>query len=263
LTVDGIPIATPKTVHGVQGVIRTLSAPTPQTVGAGFQETAEQVTWEAENAAQSVPRNGQQWTAGGAVTGFSGTGYMEALPDIDINNNTGYDTLSPELQYAVRFADPGTYYVWVRAQAPNDAGDSVHVGIDGTIVDTADRISGFPAGGVFAWSNATMDNAPATLTVPAAGAHTINLWMREDGIRVDKILLTTDASYTPTGAGPAESASVGGTTYSFVSWSDGGAATHAVTTPAGNITYTATFQTGAAGNPPPAAPRGLRRRQSP
>jgi glucose/arabinose dehydrogenase len=33
----------------------------------------------------------------------------------------------------------------------------------------------------------------------------------------------------------------GGTTYQFQSWSDGGAATHDITTPAGNTTYTATY----------------------
>ena len=36
-------------------------------------------------------------------------------------------------------------------------------------------------------------------------------------------------------------ATIGGTTYAFVSWSDGGAATHSITTPAANTTYTATY----------------------
>ncbi|HEV2854604.1 MAG TPA: PA14 domain-containing protein [Thermoanaerobaculia bacterium] len=35
---------------------------------------------------------------------------------------------------------------------------------------------------------------------------------------------------------------VNGVTYQFVSWSDGGAATHSIDTPASNTTYTATFQ---------------------
>jgi glucose/arabinose dehydrogenase len=35
---------------------------------------------------------------------------------------------------------------------------------------------------------------------------------------------------------------VGGTTYEFVSWSDGGAATHQIATPASDTTYTATFR---------------------
>ena len=41
----------------------------------------------------------------------------------------------------------------------------------------------------------------------------------------------------------------GGTTYGFQSWSDGGAATHTVTTPASNTTYTATYVSSSA--PPP------------
>ena len=42
----------------------------------------------------------------------------------------------------------------------------------------------------------------------------------------------------------------GATTYTFASWSDGGAATHAISTPATNTTYTATF-TGTTPNTPP------------
>ena len=42
----------------------------------------------------------------------------------------------------------------------------------------------------------------------------------------------------------------GGTTYEFVSWSDGGAATHDISTPSSNTTYTATYRvaTGGTGN---------------
>ena len=44
--------------------------------------------------------------------------------------------------------------------------------------------------------------------------------------------------------------SSGGTTYEFVSWSDGGAATHNISTPSANTTYTATYRvaTGGTGN---------------
>ena len=53
--------------------------------------------------------------------------------------------------------------------------------------------------------------------------------------------------------GAASPQTVGGKTYDFVSWSDGGARTHVISTPAADTTYTATFreQAGAA-EPPPA-----------
>jgi glucose/arabinose dehydrogenase len=40
---------------------------------------------------------------------------------------------------------------------------------------------------------------------------------------------------------------VGGVSYEFVSWSDGGAATHSINTPASNTTYTATFRVASGG----------------
>ena len=49
--------------------------------------------------------------------------------------------------------------------------------------------------------------------------------------------------FTPSGTGPAESAKSGGTTYTFASWSDGGARVHTITTPAVDTSYTATFTT--------------------
>jgi PKD repeat protein len=47
--------------------------------------------------------------------------------------------------------------------------------------------------------------------------------------------------------------SLGGTTYTFSSWSDGGAATHNFTAPASAATYTATYTSSGGGNNPPAA----------
>ena len=34
--------------------------------------------------------------------------------------------------------------------------------------------------------------------------HTLSLFMREDGVKADKLLLTTDGGYVPSGTGPAE-----------------------------------------------------------
>jgi len=57
----------------------------------------------------------------------------------------------------------------------------------------------------FIWTKARMNGAAdARVTVSSAGVNEINLWMREDGSRVDRILLTQSSS-TPIGAGPAES----------------------------------------------------------
>ena len=65
-------------------------------------------------------------------------------------------------------------------------------------------------GASYGWSKNTLDGAVATIHVTSTGVHTINLFMREDGFVVDKVLLTTNANFTPAGAGPAQSPRGGG-----------------------------------------------------
>ncbi|MDJ0863901.1 MAG: hypothetical protein QNK18_08435 [Gammaproteobacteria bacterium] len=43
------------------------------------------------------------------------------------------------------------------------------------------------------------------VNVSSTGPHIVNIWMREDGSTIDKIVPTTSSGYTPSGAGPAES----------------------------------------------------------
>jgi hypothetical protein len=55
-----------------------------------------------------------------------------------------------------------------------------------------------------------MDGVVATIIeVASPGLRTVNVWMREDGMAFDKLVLTTSAGYIPVGAGPAESPRVG------------------------------------------------------
>lgn len=181
----------------------------PPAASQAFQESNGQVVIEAEHFTSNISRNGKDWVSGAAQAGFSGSAYLEALPNTGVNQNTGYISASPELIYTVQFATAGTYFVWVRGYGDDDSDDSVHAGIDGTAPATADRITGFPVG--WTWSRSTMDGVPATLTVSSPGLHTIHLWMREDGLIVDKLLLRTDSSSAaPSGNGPAESPQGGG-----------------------------------------------------
>jgi lysophospholipase L1-like esterase len=129
---------------------------------------------------------------------------VEALPNMGTGITAGYTTTSPELVYNVNFTSTGTYYVWIRGAAPSTADDSLHAGIDGTAPTTADEIAGFLPG--WAWNRTTRDGTPAKLIVPSPGLHTVHLWMREDGMRVDKVLLRKSSSASaPDGAGPSES----------------------------------------------------------
>ena len=174
-------------------------------VGTGpFIEEGGQVVMEAENYDDIVSRGSKNWELRTIQGGFSGTGYMQSLPNTQVSNNTGYATNSPELKYLVNFTNPGTYFVWLRGCGTSGSNDSAHVGVNGQENTTANRMKLVKNCSSFVWTRARMSNAPdATVTV-GSGVNEINLWMREDGSRIDRILLTT-SSNTPAGAGPAES----------------------------------------------------------
>jgi len=173
------------------------------TCGVGpFQESAGMVVMEAENYHSTLARSSHSWTLTNNSSASNGK-VMVASPNTGMTVNAGYVTTSPELAYQVNFTTTGTYHVWVRGSAPSGNDDSLHAGIDGTGPSTADRIASFPTS--LAWRKSTMDGPVATLVVSTPGVHTFQLWMREDGMRADKIVLTTNSSYTPTGSGPTES----------------------------------------------------------
>ena len=161
------------------------------------------VSIEAERFHARANQGGRTWNRI-AATGQSGVGAMDSLPNAGAAVNTGYVTASPRLDYWVNFNRTGTHYVWIRMQGATGTDDSLHAGLDGAASATADRISASTSG--FAWVRATMDGPVATVSVPSAGLHRVNIWMREDGTRVDKILLTSSSTFSPAGGGPAESA---------------------------------------------------------
>jgi YD repeat-containing protein len=108
------------------------------------------------------------------------------------------------VSFPIDIQTTGTYTVWVRARAADGGGDSLHVGLDGQAVETADNLTGFVPD-EWSWSRLTLDSSNAILDLDSSGAYTLGLFMREDGIRVDKLLLITDTNYIPTGLGPEES----------------------------------------------------------
>ena len=58
------------------------------------------------------------------------------------------------------------------------------------------------------WSKIETSNGVAILDITQPGLHTLYLWLREDGLHLDRLLLTADSGYTPTDDGPPESEQV-------------------------------------------------------
>ena len=155
-----------------------------------------------ENLDANVSRGGHDWVPV-YPSGYSGSGAMQAQPNTGAMNDTGYVTTSPRLDYAVNFVHTGMHYVWVRGLGADRGADSVHVGLDGHASATSDRMSNFTP--VLTWSNDTKDQAVARVYVATTGIHTVNVWMREDGFVIDKLVLSDNPGFRPTGEGPVVS----------------------------------------------------------
>ncbi|MFC7226953.1 type IV pilin [Salinirubellus salinus] len=149
----------------------------PRTVGG------EAHTWE-------------EGTDSSRQSGASSGTYLVAEPTA--GNDNGYlDPNGPRLDYLVDFESAGTYYIWVRMQGPNGDDDSVHAGLEGTLA--SDRGLGMTVGGSgWKWTSEA-GGQRVKVDVGSPGVHTVSVWMREDGTPFDKVIVTDDASYAPSG----------------------------------------------------------------
>ncbi|MBU1190487.1 MAG: serine hydrolase [Gammaproteobacteria bacterium] len=161
------------------------------------------VSIEAENYDANVTQGGHAW-APNNTPGYSGTGALWARPNVGTNVNQGYVSNSPRLDFQVNFVATGTHYLWIRALGATKYDDSVHAGLDGNAITSSDRLT-INFGKSWQWSRSTIDGSVATIKVKTPGLHTVNVWMREDGLILDKLVLTTDAAYRPADVGPPES----------------------------------------------------------
>ncbi|MEM7259420.1 MAG: hypothetical protein AAF404_18755, partial [Pseudomonadota bacterium] len=158
---------------------------------------------EVEDFDSKIKAGSIEWSRS-AKPGASANASMVTNPDVGVlkRGKTG----SPQMNYRVQFKEKGTYTVWLRGWGDTigneGKSDSAHVGLNGNLSSAA-AIQHFPP--AWQWSNKTGAGAAATLEVPTAGEHTVNIWMREDGLFLDRLILAKDSTYTPNDDGPTTS----------------------------------------------------------
>jgi hypothetical protein len=153
---------------------------------ASFVEVGGKVVMEAENFTRRTGGMGtdgveKNWVGATGYAGYSGVQYMQAAP----NNNTGCTGEKPCLNYDVTFTNPGEYVVMVRLYGPSASDNSVLIGVDGSVLTTGSL--GVEGGAAWSWRYKA--GVSSAFTVSAPGTKTINIWMREDGVCVDKVIL--------------------------------------------------------------------------
>ena len=170
-------------------------------IGISYGESL--VSLEAENYESTSASPTHNWTT---TSLFNSSNNAAIVTTPDSGALTSGSSGSPSVEYSGMFDQAGTWYVWLRGWGNTNtqgegSSDSIHAGLNGELSATADNIDYFPAG--WNWSNSTRDGVRASISIPSAGEHKFNLWMREDGLAIDKIVLTTDSTYIPSGSGPA------------------------------------------------------------
>ncbi|NQV34282.1 MAG: discoidin domain-containing protein, partial [Phycisphaeraceae bacterium] len=161
------------------------------------------VSVEAENYDANVEVGGHTWEETGPVDGFTGVLGMHA-PNGRGGHSSNYAANSERLEYEINFVKTGPHYVWILAWAASGSDDSCHAGLDGEETPLSDNLSGWNSS--YEWNNGRYQRPErAQIDIDSAGVHTLNIWVREDGLIIDKIVLTTNPDYTPQGDGPPES----------------------------------------------------------
>jgi VCBS repeat-containing protein len=179
------------------GLVSLSGEPFAQKPGVG-----NLVVMEAEHFHEQQARAGNSWQVVSLRHSSAGES-LQALPNNGSNVREDYAARSPHLGYRVVFEVPGRYYAWVRARGATNDDDSLHIGLDGQPVPTGKQIDQILD--YWTWTSVRAGGGRAYVDVTAAGEHVFDVWMREDGVIIDKILLTTDAAFEPEGQGLVES----------------------------------------------------------
>lgn len=143
----------------------------------------------------------------------SGNTYIQCLPDTRITHDdelvhgVNFSNLPAQiaiLSYKIHIKEAGRYYVWVKAYSTGSEDNGVHVGIDKLWPESGRRMQWCDGKNFWTWANhqrveSNHCGEPHTiyLDIPVNGEHILQFSMREDGFRMDKIILTKNINYIP------------------------------------------------------------------
>lgn len=119
---------------------------------------------------------------------------------VNLPNGSGNNTTSPGgpgvISASFNITQQDNYSIWARVIAPSTSDDSLFARIDSGAV----QYWVAPVNSIWLWAQVKDYTKGTFYTRLTAGAHTIYFRQREDGIKIDKIILINDPLYIP-GAG--------------------------------------------------------------
>jgi hypothetical protein len=146
---------------------------------------------EAESGSISLPMQSL------ADANASGGRYITVAPG---NNSGGTPPTSGIATYTLNITSAGTYKIWGRTITPTAGDDSFWVQVDN---GTWYNWNGIALSTAWAWRdvrNYDAGNAKLTWNL-STGSHTLKVAYREDGAKLDRLLVTNDLNFVPSGLG--------------------------------------------------------------
>jgi hypothetical protein len=119
--------------------------------------------------------------------GTASGGQYVVVPEGSGNNYNDFTNGGPgEVNLSMNLSEAGTYAIWARTIAPNGGSDSFYVTSGGSQI----REWGVPSSSVWKWNKVSE-------VFVSAGAFSVQFRQREDGTRLDKVIVTNDLNLLP------------------------------------------------------------------
>ena len=101
--------------------------------------------------------------------------------------------------FNLTIVNPGMYYFWFETRGESSSDDTFAVNFErpGYPITNFSIFSSFEeADGEWHWTkNSSL--APLKMWVPSPWEVKMNVWMQEDGVEIDRILITSDENFVP------------------------------------------------------------------
>lgn len=185
-------------------VMRTLIV-LPFGAEGSYLETDGMVVMEGENFTANDGRSDPEGATYNAYSSplslYVGDGYVNYS---QVSGGGGSWSVACEASYDIQVSTAADYKLWMRRYTSDGSDNACWVGLNGTKIG-GDFDNDQSPYGVWAWKN-----HGGNLFGLTNGVNTFQIRRRdkfaEDGYAVDRIILTTNMTYTPSGIGPLESA---------------------------------------------------------
>jgi hypothetical protein len=169
----------------VRSVVLLVCAAACGSVSASSSDASVGFLIEAESYSTVTMPMTYHWDVKSDQMGYTGSGFMQGLPATGAGCTMGdVQSCAPSIGYRIEIAQAGVYFFQARVFSSTLSDDSIWYGIDGAR-DDSPMFFGDPR---LTWHWKTGNSFSLQ-----AGPHTLNVWLRDPGARVDAVALTTSS----------------------------------------------------------------------